>query len=123
MSPFLPGNKILLNEDNDNNPETIDTSLSEKDDMSYTSPYGLLGGGMTKKLQMMMTNTRSKLRNFKTVMKLLIIMKLQILCVRGDSIINTTKEEEALIQRLITVNFKYHVIQSVIYIVSLCGEK
>ena len=40
---------------------------------------------------------------------------------RDDSIITTTKEEEALIQRLMTMNFKYRVIQSVIDIVSLCG--
>ena len=42
---------------------------------------------------------------------------------RDDSIIKTTKEEEALIQRLMTMDFKYHVIQSVIYVVTLCGEK
>ena len=29
--------KTLLNEDNDDNPETTDTSLSIKDDMSHTS--------------------------------------------------------------------------------------
>ena len=40
-----------------------------------------------------------------------------------DSIIETTKKIEALIQRLITMNFKYHVIQYVIDIVSLCWEK
>ena len=38
MSPFLPGNKILLNEDNDDNPEATDNSISRKDDMSHTSP-------------------------------------------------------------------------------------
>ena len=27
--PFIPGNKILLNEDNDDNPKTTDTSQSE----------------------------------------------------------------------------------------------
>ena len=43
---------------------------------------------------------------------------------RDDSIIKKTKEEEeALIQRLMNLNFKYHVIQSVIDIVSLCGKK
>ena len=31
-----------------------------------------------------------------------------------DSIINKTKEEEAFIKRLMTMNFKYHVIQYVI---------
>ena len=38
MSPFLPENKRLLNKDNDDNPETKDTSLYEKYDMSHTSP-------------------------------------------------------------------------------------
>ena len=42
---------------------------------------------------------------------------------RDDSNINTTKEIESLIQQLITINFKYHVIHSVIDIVSLCGKK
>ena len=37
MSPFIPVNKRLLNEENDHNPETTDTSKSEKDDMSHTS--------------------------------------------------------------------------------------
>ena len=37
MSPFLPGNKILSNEENGYNLETTDTSQSEKDDTSYTS--------------------------------------------------------------------------------------
>ena len=38
LSLFLPVNKRLLNEENDNNPETTDTSLSQKYDMSHTSP-------------------------------------------------------------------------------------
>ena len=42
---------------------------------------------------------------------------------RDYSIIKTTKEEETFIQRLMTMNFKYHVIQSVIDFVSLCGKK
>ena len=29
VPPFLPGNKILLNEENDDNPETTHTSQSE----------------------------------------------------------------------------------------------
>ena len=37
MYPFLPWYKILLNEENDDNPETTDITLSEKDDMSHTS--------------------------------------------------------------------------------------
>ena len=38
LSPFIPGNKILLNEDNGDNTETTDTSLYEKCDMSHTCP-------------------------------------------------------------------------------------
>ena len=37
LSTFIPGNKILLKKYNDDNPETKDTSLSGKDDMSHTS--------------------------------------------------------------------------------------
>ena len=37
LSPFLPGNKRILNEENDNNNENTDTSKSEKYDMSHTS--------------------------------------------------------------------------------------
>ena len=37
MYPFLPGNKIILNEKDDHNPETTDTSRYEKYDMSHTS--------------------------------------------------------------------------------------
>ena len=37
MSPFIPVNIRLLNEDNYDNPETIDTSLPGKYDMSQNS--------------------------------------------------------------------------------------
>ena len=37
MFLFLPGNKILLNEENNHNPEPTDTSQSEKYDMSHTT--------------------------------------------------------------------------------------
>ena len=43
MSTFLPGNKLLLNEDNDDNPETTDTSLSVKYDMSHISQDNFTG--------------------------------------------------------------------------------
>ena len=42
---------------------------------------------------------------------------------RDDSIIKTTKKIEAFIQRLMTMNFKYHVIYSVINIFPSCGGK
>ena len=41
----------------------------------------------------------------------------------NESVINTTKEEGSLIKQLITTNLKLHVIQYVIDIVTLCGEK
>ena len=37
LSPFFSGNKILLSEENDNNPETTYTSQSGKDNMSNNS--------------------------------------------------------------------------------------
>ena len=37
IPPFIPGNKILLNEENDDNPKTTETTLSEKDNTSHTS--------------------------------------------------------------------------------------
>ena len=49
LYPFLPGNKILLNDENDNNPETTDTSLSEKDDMSHTSQDNFIGKTKSEK--------------------------------------------------------------------------
>ena len=42
LSPFLPVNKRLLNEENDHNTETIDTSRSEKYDMSHTSQHDFI---------------------------------------------------------------------------------
>ena len=42
---------------------------------------------------------------------------------RNESFIKTTKEEEELIKRLMTMNFKHHVMQSVIDIVTLRGNK
>ena len=60
MSPFLPRNKRLLNEENDDNPETKDTSISEKDGMSHASTDDFTGK-KTKKIKMTMTNTRRKL--------------------------------------------------------------
>ena len=81
MSPFLPGNKRPINKDKDHNPETIDNSLYEKYDMSHTSPDDFTEKRKTKKILMMMTNTRRKLQKSKMVMKLLMTLKLQILCV------------------------------------------
>ena len=42
---------------------------------------------------------------------------------RDASFIKTTKEEEAFIKRLMTMNFKHHVIKYVIDIVTLRGKK
>ena len=50
LSPFIPGNKRLLNKDNDDNTETTYTSLSEIDDMSHTSPDDVTEKRKTKKI-------------------------------------------------------------------------
>ena len=42
---------------------------------------------------------------------------------RYDSVIKTTNEEEALVKRLMTMNFKHHTIQYVIDIDTLYGGK
>ena len=76
MSPFIPVNKVLLNEDNSDDTETTDTSVSGKDDMLHTSSDGFTEEKVTKTLQIIMTNTRRKLRTFKMVMKVSIILKL-----------------------------------------------
>ena len=60
LSPFITGNKILLNEDNDNNPETIDTSLYGKMIYHILVQMILLKKNENK-LQIMMTNKRRKL--------------------------------------------------------------
>ena len=58
FSPFITEKKRLLNEDNDDNPETTDTSLPGKDDRSHTSKDNFTGGKMTKKLHIMMKITK-----------------------------------------------------------------
>ena len=122
MSPFLPGNKILLNKENDHNHETIDTSRSEKDDMSHTSWDDFIPKAKDTKN----TNDDDKCKedtskhqdgnervdNPETLDTL-----------RDGIFIKTTKEEEALIKRLMTMSFRHRVIQSVIDIVTLCGGK
>ena len=49
------------------------------------------------------------------------IMKHQIIC--GMIVLSRQKKREALIKRLMNVNFKHSVIQYVIDIVTLCGGK
>ena len=78
LSPFLPGNKVVLNKENDHDTETTDTSLSEKYDMSHTRGDNFIDKTKDEKILMMMMNTKRKLRNFRTVIKVLTILKLQI---------------------------------------------
>ena len=73
LSPFLPRNKRILNEENDDNPETTYTRLSEKYDMSHTCTYNFTEKTKYIKIQIMMKNTRRKLLNLKTLMKVFII--------------------------------------------------
>ena len=120
LSPFLPVNKRLLNKDNDDNPKITDTSTSEKDDMSHTSQDNFSEKNHktitndydeykeeTQKLQ----DGNKSVDNYETSDTL-----------RDDNIIKTTKEEEALIQLLMTMNLKYHLIKYLIGIVSLCEK-
>ena len=122
LPTFIPGNKILLKEDNYDNPETTDTSLSGKDDMSHTSKddftekrndktnyrsWWIVQGGNIK-----IKEVNESVDNSETSDNL-----------GDDSIIKTTKNIEALIQRLMTMNFKYHVTHSVINIFPLCRVK
>ena len=41
----------------------------------------------------------------------------------NEIVINTTKEEDALIKRFMSMNFKHHVIQYVMDIVTSLGKK
>ena len=67
--------------------------------MSHTSPDDFTGKTHDKKLQIMMKNTRRKVRKFKKVLKVLIIMKPQILCmmialsIQRNEIIDLTVED------------------------------
>ena len=80
MCSFLPVNRRPSNEENSHNPETKDTSQSEKDYMSHISQDDFTAKSKDTKILMKITNTKRILRNIRTVMKVLIIMKLQILC-------------------------------------------
>ena len=43
LPPFIPGKKSLRNEENDDNPETIDNSHTEKYDTSHINRYDSIG--------------------------------------------------------------------------------
>ena len=89
---FIPGNKIILYEDNDNNPETTDTLLTGKYDITHTGSDYFTGKKMKK-----VTNNDDEYReetwkvqegyesvdNSETSETL-----------RDDSIIKTTKKEK-----------------------------
>ena len=86
VPPFSSGFKLLRNKANDNNTETIDTSCTDKYDTSRTDKDDSIENvkAMKKtnddeKIPTMMTNTKMILCNIEMVMKVLIILKLQIL--------------------------------------------
>ena len=58
VPPFLSVNKILLNEENDDDPETTYTSQYEKDDTLHTNRYYSIQKVKDKKLLMMMANKK-----------------------------------------------------------------
>ena len=119
---IFPGMKPLRNEKNDDDPETTDTSHTDKDDTSHNNR----DDSIENIKEMKNTNDDDKYKentskhqdgnesvdNSETSDTS-----------RNESVINTTKEKEALIKRLMSVNFKHHVIKDVIDIVTLCGKK
>ena len=122
MSPFIPGNKILLNDENDQNPETTDTSRSEKYNISHTSRYDFIEKAKDKKNTNDDDEYKEETSKYQDGNESVDNSETPDI-LRDDSIIKTTKEEEeALIKRLMTMNFKCHVIQSVIDIVYLDGR-
>ena len=122
MSPFLPVNKILLNEENDYNTETIDTSRSEKDDMSHTSRYDSIAKAKDTKNCNDDDEYKEDTSKYQDGNKHVDNPETSD-TLRGDSVIKIAKEQKALIKRLMTMNFKHNVIQSGIDIVTLCGGK
>ena len=71
VSPFYYRFKSLRNEANDDNPETTDTSRTDKDDMSHTNQDDSIENLKAMKNPMMIINTKRRIFNIKTVMKLL----------------------------------------------------
>ena len=119
---FLPGNKILLDEENDDNPETTDTPLSEKDDTSHTSQDDYIAKVKDTK------NTNDDYEYKEDTSKLQEVNERVDNTETSDnfhdeSVIKKTKKEEAFIKRLMTMDFKHRVIKYVIDIVTSCGKK
>ena len=98
----------MRNEANDNNRENTDTSRTDKDDMSCTNR----DDSIENMKSMKNTNDDKKYKDDN----------LQHRDV-NESFINKTKEEESLITRLISMNFKHHVKQYVTDIVTSCRGK
>ena len=90
LSPFLPGNERLLNKDNDNNPETTDTSISEKDDMTHTSPDDFTGGKNDKTITNDNDEYKEETQKLQDVNESVDNSETSG-TLRDDSIINTTK--------------------------------
>ena len=107
VPPFSSGFKLLRNKANDNNTETIDTSCTDKYDTSRTDKDDSIENVKAMKK----TNDDEKYKEDNSQHQH-----------GNESVINTTKEEEAWIKRLMSMNFKQNIIQYVIYIVTLCGE-
>ena len=109
VPPFIFGNKILLNEENDDNPETTDTSQSEKDGTSHTSRYDYIE--KVKDTKNTNDNDKYKEDTSKNQDSNEHVDNPETSDTLCDGIfIKKTKEEEALIERLMTMNFKHHVI-------------
>ena len=121
VPPFLPGMKLLRNEKNDDDPETIETSHSDKDDTSHNNRDDSIEN--IKEMKNINYHDEYKEDTSKHQDGNESVDNPEISDTsRNESFFNTTKKR-ALIKPLIFTDFKHHVIHYVIDIVSLCGEK
>ena len=88
---FPPGSKSLINEANNDNHETTDTSRTDKDDTSITNR----DDSMENVKSMKNTNDDDEYKEENSQHQ-----------DGNESLINTTKEKEALVKRLMSMNFR-----------------
>ena len=102
-----------MNDEIDHNTDTTDTSLSEKDDVSHTSQ----DDSIEKVKDTKTTNDDDKYKEDT--------LKLQDGKERVDNpeTSDTLRDDSVKIKRLMTMDFKHHIIQSVIDVVKFCGKK
>ena len=121
LSPFLPWNKRILNEDKDDNPETTDTSLFGKYDMSHTSPDDFTEKTNDKKIKNNGYEYKEETSKIKEGNEIVDNYETSD-TLNDDSIINT-KKKRSIDSTVEGYEFQISCIHSVIYIVPLCGGK